>query len=118
MVVTLWYRAPELLLGQRLYSTGVDVWSLGCIMGELLCKDPTRARQRLTRSTAYSLLGTPNEDLAQLHQPPVGAEDKFPPAVQQPAQEVPEDIPNGGVTLSDAGFDLLNKLLATTQVGE
>ena len=55
MVVTLWYRAPELLLGQRLYSTGVDVWSLGCIMGELLCKDPLfQGKTRLTRSTAYS----------------------------------------------------------------
>jgi serine/threonine protein kinase len=36
MVVTLWYRAPELLLGQRKYSTPVDVWSIGCIMAELL----------------------------------------------------------------------------------
>ena len=36
MVVTLWYRAPELLLGQRLYSTAVDAWSIGCIMAELL----------------------------------------------------------------------------------
>ena len=36
MVVTLWYRAPELLLGQRKYSTAVDVWSIGCIMAELL----------------------------------------------------------------------------------
>ena len=36
MVVTLWYRAPELLLGQRRYSTAVDVWSIGCIMAELL----------------------------------------------------------------------------------
>lgn len=36
MVVTLWYRAPELLLGARKYSTAVDVWSIGCIMAELL----------------------------------------------------------------------------------
>jgi len=36
LVVTLWYRAPELLLGQRKYSTPVDVWSCGCIMAELL----------------------------------------------------------------------------------
>ena len=35
-VVTLYYRAPELLLGSRLYSSPVDVWSLGCVMGELL----------------------------------------------------------------------------------
>lgn len=35
-VVTLWYRAPELLLGATDYSVGVDLWSAGCILGELL----------------------------------------------------------------------------------
>ena len=35
-VVTLYYRAPELLLGAATYSTPVDVWSLGCVMGELM----------------------------------------------------------------------------------
>jgi serine/threonine protein kinase len=34
-VVTLWYRAPEVLLGGKVYSNAVDVWSLGCIFGEL-----------------------------------------------------------------------------------
>lgn len=34
-VVTLWYRAPELLLGAKHYTTAVDVWSLGCIFAEL-----------------------------------------------------------------------------------
>ncbi|KAF5746470.1 cyclin-dependent kinase G-2 isoform X2 [Tripterygium wilfordii] len=40
LVVTLWYRAPELLLGARQYSTAIDMWSLGCIMAELLAKEP------------------------------------------------------------------------------
>jgi cell division cycle 2-like len=31
--VTLWYRAPEVLLGATHYSTGVDMWSVGCIFG-------------------------------------------------------------------------------------
>ncbi|KAF5270974.1 hypothetical protein FQA39_LY08277, partial [Lamprigera yunnana] len=35
IVVTLWYRAPELLLGIKPYSTTIDVWSVGCIFGEL-----------------------------------------------------------------------------------
>lgn len=30
-VVTLWYRAPDILLGSREYSTSVDIWSIGCI---------------------------------------------------------------------------------------
>lgn len=35
-VVTLWYRAPEILLGGKLYSTGVDIWSVGCIFAEMV----------------------------------------------------------------------------------
>lgn len=37
-VVTLWYRAPEILLGQKQYSTSVDLWSAGCIFGEMALK--------------------------------------------------------------------------------
>lgn len=33
-IVTLWYRAPEVLLGSSTYSTSVDIWSVGCIFGE------------------------------------------------------------------------------------
>ena len=40
LVVTLWYRAPELLLGAETYGAEVDMWSVGCIFGELLTKDP------------------------------------------------------------------------------
>lgn len=36
IVVTLWYRAPELLLCAKEYSTPIDMWSVGCIFGELL----------------------------------------------------------------------------------
>lgn len=36
-VVTLWYRAPEILLGSKFYTASVDVWSLGCIFGEMVC---------------------------------------------------------------------------------
>lgn len=35
-VVTLWYRAPEILLGQKDYSLAVDIWSIGCIFAEML----------------------------------------------------------------------------------
>ena len=34
------FRAPELLLGTKQYSTAIDMWSLGCIMAELLSKEP------------------------------------------------------------------------------
>jgi len=39
-VVTLWYRAPEILLGGKHYSVGVDMWSIGCIFAELVTKQP------------------------------------------------------------------------------
>jgi serine/threonine protein kinase len=39
-VVTLLYRAPEVLLGSPLYSTPLDVWSLGCILAELATGQP------------------------------------------------------------------------------
>lgn len=40
LVVTLWYRAPELLLGAENYGPEIDLWSVGCIFGELLKKEP------------------------------------------------------------------------------
>ena len=39
-VATRWYRAPEILLGCKRYTTGVDLWSLGCILGEMLSRRP------------------------------------------------------------------------------
>ena len=39
-VVTLWYRAPELLLGAQRYGTPVDVWSVGCILAEMATARP------------------------------------------------------------------------------
>ena len=39
-VVTRWYRAPELLVDYRTYGAGVDVWSVGCIVAELLGRRP------------------------------------------------------------------------------
>jgi len=39
-VATRWYRAPEILLGSTKYTKGVDMWSVGCILGELLGGKP------------------------------------------------------------------------------
>ncbi|XP_021233801.1 cyclin-dependent kinase 12 isoform X1 [Numida meleagris] len=39
-VITLWYRPPELLLGEERYTPAIDVWSCGCILGELFTKKP------------------------------------------------------------------------------
>jgi cyclin-dependent kinase len=39
-VVTLWYRAPDVLMGSRTYSTPVDIWSVGCIFAEMATPKP------------------------------------------------------------------------------
>lgn len=39
-VVTLWYRAPELLLGSHNYNKSLDIWSVGCFMAELYIGKP------------------------------------------------------------------------------
>ncbi|KAI6192098.1 putative serine/threonine-protein kinase [Aphelenchoides bicaudatus] len=65
IVVTLWYRSPELLLGDKLYSTAVDVWSIGCIFGEFLRLKPifpgTSEIEQLNRIFAET--GTPNDKI-------------------------------------------------------
>ncbi|KAH8020057.1 hypothetical protein MRX96_018533 [Rhipicephalus microplus] len=62
-VVTLWYRAPEILLGSRFYSTSVDVWSIGCIFAEMLTLKALFAGDseidQLFR--IFRTLGTPDE---------------------------------------------------------
>jgi len=61
LVVTLWYRAPEILLGATTYSTAVDMWSVGCIFGELLLKEPVfQAKGEIELiSMIFKLLGPP-----------------------------------------------------------
>ena len=39
-MVTLWYRAPEVLLGCQRYACPVDIWSVGCIFAEMVTKKP------------------------------------------------------------------------------
>ena len=39
-VVTLWYRAPEVMLGSKMYSVAIDMWSVGCIFFEILIGRP------------------------------------------------------------------------------
>ena len=44
-IVTLWYRAPEVLLGATHYSPAVDMWSVACIFAELVRKARRQSRQ-------------------------------------------------------------------------
>jgi len=63
-VVTLWYRAPEILLGGRQYSTPVDVWSIGCIFAEMVTCSPLFPGDSEIDQLfkIFRCLGTPTEE--------------------------------------------------------
>ncbi|KAL1923892.1 uncharacterized protein VTP21DRAFT_6927 [Calcarisporiella thermophila] len=104
-VVTLWYRAPEILLGSRHYSTGVDMWSVACIFAEMVIRRPLfpgdSEIDELFR--IFRALGTPNEKMwpgvSQL--PDYKA--TFPSWQPQPLNKI---IP----TLDEEGLDLLAQM--------
>jgi len=64
-VVTLWYRAPEILLGGKQYSTPVDIWSIGCIFAEMITRQPLFPGDSEIDQlySIFRVLGTPNEQL-------------------------------------------------------
>lgn len=71
-VATRWYRAPEILLGSTSYTKGVDLWSVGCILGELLSGKPifpgTSTMNQLDR--IMEVTGRPNsEDVEAIRSP-------------------------------------------------
>ena len=64
-VVTLWYRAPEVILGSKVYSTAVDIWSIGCILYEICHRKPLFYGESEVGQLfkIFKVLGTPNESL-------------------------------------------------------
>jgi len=61
-VVTLWYRPPEILLGGD-YSYNIDIWSIGCIVGEMLTGNPLLSGDSEIDQlyTIFQMFGTPDE---------------------------------------------------------
>jgi cell division cycle 2-like protein len=64
LVVTLHYRAPELLFGETRYTPAVDIWSIGCIFGELIQQEAIMQGQgELDQiDKIFTMLGAPTED--------------------------------------------------------
>lgn len=118
-VVTLYYRAPELLLGGAgmKYSTAVDMWSCGCIMAELLTKEvlfPARGELDAI-DRMFRLLGSPTEErwpgFKQLHNAKsMNWATVFPNCLREKFPRPIGLIETPG-TLSDKGFNLLQGLL-------
>ena len=63
-VATRWYRAPEVLLTFKKYTAAMDMWSVGCIFGELLLRKPIMAGTDANHQIdlIFSLIGSPTED--------------------------------------------------------
>ncbi|KAG5039651.1 hypothetical protein AAZX31_05G044200 [Glycine max] len=114
VVVTLWYRAPELLLGAKEYSTAIDMWSVGCIMAELIAKEPLfRGKSELEQlDKIFRTLGTPDEKIWPGLSKLPGAKANF---VKQLFNTLRKKFPAasfiGLPVLSELGFDLLQQLL-------
>ncbi|KAK9220620.1 hypothetical protein WN943_009272 [Citrus x changshan-huyou] len=104
-ILTLWYRAPEVLLGSTHYSTAVDMWSVACIFAELVTKTALfpgdSELQQLLH--IFRLLGTPNEKVW----PGVSSLMNWHEYPQWNPQSLATAVPN----LDKDGLDLLEQML-------
>ena len=62
-VVTMWYRAPELLLGTDIYNQQIDMWSVACIFAELVLREPLFAgKSEMDQiEKIFAVIGNPTE---------------------------------------------------------
>ncbi|KAK1393476.1 cell division control protein 2-like [Heracleum sosnowskyi] len=104
-ILTLWYRAPEVLMGATHYSTAVDMWSVGCIFAELITKQALFAGDSELQQLLhiFRLLGTPNEEMW----PGVSRLKNWHEYPQWKPQPLSSAVPH----LDESGLDLLNKML-------
>ncbi|WAQ84627.1 hypothetical protein PtA15_5A200 [Puccinia triticina] len=108
LVVTLWYRAPELLLGAESYTTAVDLWSIGCIFAELILREPLfpGAGEIDQIGKIFKILGRPTEEIwPGLKLLPNAL--KFDLNAIQPYSTLRQKFRY----VTEAGIDLMNKLL-------
>lgn len=105
-VVTLWYRAPDVLLGSKKYSTSVDIWSVGCIFAEMVNGRPlfpgTSDADQLFK--IFEILGTPSLESWPGMKELSEYKENFP---QFPGSSLQEICP----TLDEEGINLLGLML-------
>ncbi|WVR04002.1 hypothetical protein IAU60_001001 [Kwoniella sp. DSM 27419] len=113
MVVTRWYRAPELLLGDTRYGPAVDMWSLGCVLGEMYHKQPILAGES-DRDQLYQIFAR----LGPLNQETFPGWDRlpgFPEREGHPWDSTPMELPIAECAsrwgMDRGGVDLMCKLL-------
>lgn len=103
-VVTLWYRPPDVLLGNQSYNSTIDIWSIGCIFAEMVNNKPLfmGKNEEDQLKKIFRIMGSPNLDVWE-----EAAElpdfNKFKYSVSEP-KEMSEFVPR----LDEGGMDLLN----------
>lgn len=104
-VVTLWYRAPDVLLGNQDYSTSIDVWSAGCIFAEMASFKPLFAGNTTEEQLEliFQVLGTPSEEFL--------LEMKELPNYKGPYTPMAGVGLKNAVPLEETGIELLQRLL-------
>ena len=106
-VVTLWYRAPDILMASRRYSTPVDIWSVSCIFGEMVLGRPlfSGVNEADQLDKIFRLLGTVTEypGIEDLPEYSPDVLPQYPP----PRNGIGSVVP----TLDASGVDLLSKML-------
>ncbi|KAL2339424.1 hypothetical protein Fmac_007364 [Flemingia macrophylla] len=104
-VVTLWYRAPELLLGSTDYGYGIDLWSAGCLLAEMFVGRPIMPGRTEVEQIhlIFKLCGSPSEDyfkklmLRTSYRPP----QHYKPSFQENFQKFPSSSQGLLATLLD-----------------
>ncbi|KAI6691986.1 hypothetical protein NL676_019696 [Syzygium grande] len=104
-VVTLWYRAPELLLGSTDYGVGIDLWSAGCLLAEMFLRRPFMPGKTEVEQLhkIFKLCGAPLEEYWKRNK--LQTSYRPPPHYQPSYRETFKDFPS-------SSFGLLTKLLA------
>ncbi|KAJ1916258.1 Cyclin-dependent kinase catalytic subunit [Mycoemilia scoparia] len=105
-VVTLWYRSPEILMGSRHYSVGMDIWSVGCIFAEMVQRRPLFPGDSEIDELfkIFRILGTPTEEIW----PDVKSLPDYKPTFPRWS---PQNLSTLLPKLDPLGIDLLQKML-------
>jgi cyclin-dependent kinase len=110
-VVTLWYRAPDVLLGSQRYGTAVDIWSVGCIFGEMVLGRPLfpGKTETIQLQKIFQFLGTPTTK----EWPSINSYQNSQKILNEIGETVyPQiDWKKAFSSLDDTGIDLLSKML-------
>lgn len=102
-VVTLWYRAPELLLGSTDYGVAVDMWSVGCIVAELFAGKPIMAGRTEVEQMhkIFKLCGSPSESYWKETKLPHATSFKPTQPYKRRLMEAFKDFPHSALALVD-----------------